>query len=59
MLGGKLNGDSPCWRPSRRQSVGSAGSPAGPGTNPAPPGSRWPVSGRPPLEGDREGDDQF
>lgn len=53
------SGALPCWRPSHWRSAWSAGSLAGPDTSPAPPGSRWPVSGRPPLRRDRERGAQF
>lgn len=49
----------PCWRPSHWRSAWSVGSLTGPDTSPAPPGSRWPVSGRPPLRRDRERGTQF
>lgn len=58
-LGDRQSRGLPCWRPSHWRSAWSAGSLAGPDTSPAPPGSRWPVSGRPPLRRDRERGTQF
>ena len=45
------NESSPCWRPSRWQSLSSAASPVGPNTSPAPPVSPLPASGKAPLKG--------